>query len=54
VADTFLQPLAILQRGDVHQHLRREGLVDFPQRDIVVTQLVTREQTRDGEGRRHQ
>src|SRR5215831_12841208 len=43
-----------LERGDVAQHLRGEGLVDLPQRDVGIAQLVAREQARNRVRRRHQ
>ena len=50
----FREPCVVFERGEMAQHLRRKGLVDLPQRDVGVDELVTREQARYGERRRHQ
>src|SRR5476651_2685073 len=44
----------VLQRLEMERQLRGEGFVDLPEMDVAVAKIVTRQQARNGEGRRHQ
>src|SRR3546814_5568681 len=48
-AGLVAQKIFVLHRLDVEQHLRRERLVQFPQRNVFVFQADAREQARNRE-----
>jgi hypothetical protein len=46
-AGLVAQELGASSAFEMEQHLRREGLVDLPQRDVVIAQAVARQEPRD-------
>src|SRR5262245_66553940 len=53
-AGLAFDPILVLQGRDVGQHLCSKGFMDLPKIDVIITQVVTLEEPRNGIRWRHQ